>query len=209
MFAPLAKVFRPPFRPVAADGPDIEWGLVLLYLAAAGACVWAAIKEHAAQKQTYEPRVSRFWMIVGVLLGLMGLARLVGLQDWLDNTVRSALRSQGTYEERRPMQTLLVVQAIALGLLALGVAVWFARKYWRQYLVPTISMGMLVIVVAVRAISLHGIDHAMASDMCIGITLGGLLESLPILLTGGAAGWAIRRDWAPKMRAYETRVRIR
>lgn len=196
-------------KAAAAAGSSLHGGLIVLYVAAAGLCFWAAIKERAAQKHTYQPRVPRFWFVMGGLLTALGLLRLLDLHSWLDSMGRSVARSEGWYAQRRPMQTLLIVQGIIVGLGVLGLALWYARKIWRRYLLAIGACIALLTVVFVRAVSLHQVDHFLKDNDFLGLSVGTWIEGLPLLAIGLAAAQAIRRDWQPRLQAFEKRVRIR
>jgi hypothetical protein len=197
----------------AAEPWTLGWLIVLLYLAGGALCLWTGRREQQAQLRAYEVRVPWFWLFLGGLLILLGLAKMLGVQEWVDDIGRGVAREEGVYQDRRQFQNLVIglVGGIGgmVGLVAVAALVWLVRRVWQRYVVPLVGAVYLVVFVLIRAVSLHQVDHALADNSMCGVTLNAWLEILGIVLVVVPALKAFYDDRRPGLRAYESKVWIR
>jgi len=130
--------------------------------------------------------------MIGVALVLLGAAKLLRLQDALTGTLRAAAQGGGWDGFHREAQGLF---ALVVVLLAFAGAV-FAARMLRQsgagLRVAAGALGALLVLLVVRAASIHAID-AWTTAEAAGMRRGWWLEAAAAALIAGCAA-AYRRS---------------
>ena len=143
---------------------------LLAFAASTAACVWAARRKHSGG-----------WAALAAVHAALWLDILLNTRHRLHDVVNAGLRALGLYESRVWLQA-----ALLLGLAAVAVLAWRAR---RRAGVAMAATMVLIALVLVEAISWH------ESDRLLYTTLGPLLLiAYAWLACAGAVVWsALRR----------------
>lgn len=151
---------------------QVSWhhGLVTAsYLGAAWLCFMNAYLASAAQ----EPRGG--WHASVTILCLLAANTVLRADLWLAHVLRAMAQLQGWYGQRRPLQYAM----LALLLLMLVVAGHWSRRARvgadRLSRSATLSLGLLLVLAAMRAVSAHHSD-AVLNLRVLGLSLGRWLE---------------------------------
>jgi len=179
------------WRPGIGDASLMGWLTVAAYLLAGISCGWAAFAARSAGEAA-GPDWQK-WIATTVLLAALGLNKQLDLQSLVTDLGRVLARQQGWYQDRRGVQTLVVLGTFAVSLLtALAVFRQF-RKFWLDNLLLGTGIILLATFVVVRAISFHHLDVLLGTRMA-GMKANWLLE-----LTGIATIWlAAFRERKPR-----------
>ena len=139
------------------DPTPIGWFTTFAYFAATIACglVWVTDRQAVRTRGRGSPG---FWMVLTVLLLLLGINKQLDLQTLLNDVGRRTAKAQGWYGVRRFYQVIFVASVTVLGLLALGVFSWLARKEWKRNFLALLGTVFLYVFVLTRASSIHHVD---------------------------------------------------
>jgi hypothetical protein len=153
--------------------------MLAAYLAVAAAC-WAVSRQRDARRD----QSRSFWRGAAMLLILVGAASVLGLSDLVANLVREWLRERGLYAGRSELQMLLIGASVVIAILA--ALVWAATRAGSSQvgLAAGLMLGMLLLFIAVRSVSLHRIDAFLMER--IGPLSRGRAGELMLLLGIGA-----------------------
>lgn len=93
-------------------------------------------------------------------------SRLFGLEEAVQHSLRAALRERGNYDARRPLQALLAVLVIGVVVLGGGFAALRTGQLLRGQRDRAVAAGLaatgaIVVLIALRIISLHAIDRLL------------------------------------------------
>lgn len=132
---------------------------VVVALAAMAACGTASTSG--------QPRWNRnVWLALAVLFVVLIVLRGFGIEDVVRNALRTELRSDGTYSDRRWMQGMIA--SIVLAVVAAAGFFWFYRATRslsgrRNFatMAGLLAGAAMVLLVMLRMISLHMIDRAL------------------------------------------------
>lgn len=135
----------------------------LYYLLVVIACAMAASTAVTRGQPTWH---KSGWLGLAVLFALLMAMRGLGLEEWLRDTVRGTMRSDGSYEGRREFQSILV--AIVLVVTSV-VGFWWLYRVTRgirgrrnvALVVALASGGAMAFLVLLRLVSLHAIDRVL------------------------------------------------
>ncbi|MDZ7726977.1 MAG: hypothetical protein U5Q44_01580 [Dehalococcoidia bacterium] len=156
----------------------------LAYLAIAALSLLAWTRERRAGP---DPGIwPQFWLLTGILLLGLGLSRLAGIDDIVTSTGRETAREGGWYEARRAFQALVVGGLGMAWLSGTGLAIWRIPERRRRYLPAAIVVLTIVCFAAMRAVSLHHVDHVLY-NIEVGGTRPVVVIELTLLLLLGAA----------------------
>lgn len=119
-----------------------------------------------ARKQRQQAWHSRVWMFVALVFLALAASRVFSLEDLLRAELRDWLRAEGAIAGRRVWQGYLIAGAIAAtsagGLFA---CYWASRRIRGRrnlaVLVALGSTGAMLMLVAMRLISLHALDQLL------------------------------------------------
>jgi hypothetical protein len=129
--------------------------------------------------------------VTSVLLVLLGLHAILETNVLLVHLSRFVARQQGWYEHRRAWQYPLLALLGTAGLVAL---VWLRSRLdsqWRRIAPIVLGVGVLAVLAALRAVSLHYTDAALDLRLA-GISVGRLAEMAGLGLTAAGAMRATR-----------------
>ena len=134
---------------------------VVAYLLAAALSFAAAWQAAPGSRRRDWPLLS-FWLAAGSILAALAVSQEVHLAARIADIGRTVFRTEGWYASRRPVQEAAVLVTLAgAGLFTVGGSVVLVRMQ-RARIVPGFSALMaLATFLAVRAISLHGIDAVL------------------------------------------------
>jgi hypothetical protein len=145
---------------VLAAHPLVRVAGAVLYLGAAGACAGAAASTRARR---------RFWVGLAMLQALMAADAALGLRNLLADVGRGLFRAEGWYETRRWPQFVMSAAGVVLVAAVAGAIVWRLRRdggvrgpQGRACEVAAIGTGLSLAVVVLTAVSLHGVEAALA-----------------------------------------------
>lgn len=158
------------------------------YLAAAIACfiVWYLLRS-ATDSDPSAARTGAFWMAAGILLAVMGAGRALALSTVVADVGRRLARSEGWYDNRRPLQAAAALGATIL-LIAIVSAIVIGRRRRQELDVPmAIAMSALIAYAILRSVSLHAVDANLNDTRVLSLQLGDWLEVTLLLLAIGVA----------------------
>jgi hypothetical protein len=193
------------------DNDALDWIITLGYLLAAAACLYAwRLEARAAHGRSSSTIIPRFWLVLGILLGLLGINKQLNFQTLLGDVGRNAAEEQGWFEHRRTIQKLFVLCAGIVGLGLIGGLTWWIRRNWRRYLLGVIGLALAGLYAALRAATFNHMVHEPGGPRHHPLSQE-ILEVTAILLIFIATGWVIRESFTrrPKLQSFERVVRIR
>jgi hypothetical protein len=184
---------------LAFGDPTIAgWAIVVWYIAAIAACVWAlrvawigakmAVdypgEDRRAKERSAAYRASfLFWALLILLFVFLGLNKQIDLQTWLTDVGRRVARAQGWYEQRARVQTIFVGAVAVLGLWVLAYLLDRTREFLPRHALAFGGLVLLACFVILRTSSFHGVDHVLGWD-ALGMRLSWALELLGITCVG-------------------------
>ena len=183
-------------------GPTVTYhvSLGIGYLLAALMCV-VAWSDHRGRTNGDERRPpSTFWLVAGLLLAAMGVARATNLANSAGNAARQLAEADGWYDDRRPAQ-LVVVVALAALWIWVGLFVHRHRDHGRKSRGPmtmTIILASLLVLGSVRTVSFHYSDSLLNRTRLLDTSLGNLLEVAGVGLAIVVALGEARSSRAPR-----------
>jgi hypothetical protein len=132
----------------------------------------------------------RIWILIGALFVALAVLRGFGLEDLWQNELRSSLRAEGAYKDRRDFQRPLAAGVVALaGMWAFFLAYrGFSRVRGRRNVAAMIAVAsafIMTALVALRLISLHPVDALLYGP----IKLNWIIDIGSSLVVLGAAGY--------------------
>lgn len=168
------------------DPTVVGWLTVAAYIVAFSLCRRASRGRPIVAPGSSVRRLSRFWMLLALVLMCLGLNKQLDLQSLLTQVGRDLAVAQGWYGNRREIQALFVGAFVILGLLTLGSLVAWVWPFRRYALLPIVGVATLIAFVLVRAASFHHVDvfggiRVLSDSVNLILELGG------IAIIGGAA----------------------
>ncbi|MFN3990788.1 MAG: hypothetical protein ACK4IS_11070 [Erythrobacter sp.] len=167
-----------------------------LYCLVALACLAAGLGARAAPANRQHLRV---WIALAVMFLVLATMRSLGIEEWLRDELRTALRAQGSYQSRRDVQRpiaagfVVLVAVFALSWLLLRRPAARARRNMPLLLAGAAAGGMLLLV-GLRLISLHQIDVLLYGPLKLNwfADLGASLVVLGAALVYARQAWRAR-----------------
>jgi hypothetical protein len=174
------------------------WAIVVFYVAAITACVWALRVAWAGAKlaaaYSGEDRRARdrsaaykasflFWALLILLLVLLGLNKQIDLQTWLTDVGRRLARAQGWYEQRARVQAIFVGAVAVAGLWMLAFLLDRTREFLPRHALAFGGLVLLACFVILRTSSFHDVDRVLGWGV-LGMRLSWALELLGITCVG-------------------------
>jgi hypothetical protein len=164
------------WSPGIGDPSVVGWLTVAAYLFTAWRCRAAALRISTRMAGLAEARRERlFWLAVAVLFALLGLNKQLDLQSLLTEVGRLLARSEGWYENRRPIQYAFIVIVAAVGLLAAAFMVFLVRRSTVGAKIAAAGTALVTAFVVIRAASFHHFDQFIDSEL-LGLRANWLLE---------------------------------
>jgi hypothetical protein len=158
---------------------DADTTRVGAYVAAAGASMWVAWKEHRRSDGAGSDWWLAYWLVSGGVLTLLGLALAVDVAELVRDLGRTGARSDGWYGARSTYQVAALAALVFVWLSASTVvliALWRVRVRRRRYLPHAVAMVTLMAFVAIRLVSLHEVDALLYGRALAGARWGVLAE---------------------------------
>lgn len=161
-----------------------------LYTVILGVCLFAA----ASARRSRQPFASsRTWVLIAMFFGALALMRIAGAEELLRSALRSELRAEGGYNDRRELQRQLVIALMAI---FAGLFLW---ALWLQYraahgrrnvaqFVAVAAVGMMIFLMTLRIVSLHQIDMLLYGPA----KLNWIIDLGSGLVVMAAAGFYVR-----------------
>jgi hypothetical protein len=192
------------------DPNPIGWLTTFAYFYVSGLCFWAGQREKSQSvgraRRWHAPA---FWFGICAVLLALGFNKQLDLQTDLTNIGRSMARSEGWYENRRPVQFVFVAFFALAALAAVAAAFWFLRDLWTRYRLAFVGIIYLCAFVIIRAASFHHIDMILYHLPGAGYWVNTFLELGGNAILGYAAYRAATEQEKTRYQVYETRVRTR
>lgn len=184
---PVSEGWIGQWSPGIGDPSFTGWLTVAAYVVAAVVC-WRARRVAKAERAPAPGHTAvRFWSVLAVGLGLLGVNKQLDLQTAVTEIGRMLARAQGWYDHRR------WVQLAFIGLVVLIVAFacrWLLRAaagdFSRLWL-AVVGAAVLGAFVAVRASSFHHVDACIWFDLLFGLRVNAVVELGGICCIGTAA----------------------
>jgi hypothetical protein len=161
-----------------------------LYLLAALGCVIGLLTAMRYRQAGWHLRV---WLSVAALFIALAALRGLGIEDMWQGELRTMLRAEGTYQDRREFQRPLA--AIVIAFAGSAAFLWAYRGFRNvrgrrnvAVMVAGASAFTMIALVALRLISLHPVDALLYGP----IKLNWIIDMGSSLAVLGAAGYYIR-----------------
>jgi type IV secretory pathway VirB2 component (pilin) len=132
--------------------------LALLYAIAAVFCVFFATQER--KRKAHPIYITLLWML-GLLLWAFGFQEASGAFKGVTQFWRNIARADQWYAQRHAFQAAIIGTIPAIGIIALGILLWFTRKEWRRYWLVVLTLTYLAGLGAIQLVSLHQVDELM------------------------------------------------
>ncbi|MEE4154638.1 MAG: hypothetical protein V2I27_10810 [Erythrobacter sp.] len=150
------------------------------------------------------------WLMLGILFLGCAAARMLGLEEFLRDSLRDVLRTDGAYGSRRDLQSMLIAALLVLGA---TISCWLGYRSLRAarcrrdliVMVALAAGGAMIALLMLRLISLHWIDVVLFGPLKIN-WFADLGLSCTVL---AAAAYYIRRVRSAKLRPRASRSRAR
>jgi len=202
----LAIMVNGHWRPGVGDPDFVSWVITIAYFIAVGFCFWAWRRERAAKAPGLAPF---FWLAAAVLLVLLGFNKQLDLQSWVIEVGKEMAEDRGVYAHRRKIQLAFILLMAGGSLAALAVTAWLLRRVWRRYWLAFAGFVLLAAFVLMRASTFNHVDEMVAHESWDILLLRNTMELTGVVLVGARAWLAARQRYTPRLRAFETTVRIR
>src|SRR5205814_3771741 len=137
------------WRPGIGDPNPIAWIITVAYFVVCAGCVWAGLKERENRDRANEKLVPQFWFVLAGLMFFLGWNKQLDLQTLFTQIGRDAAKSEGWYQNRRPVQAMFVVIFALLGAGAVGMGIYWMRDVWKRYRLAytgIIYLGVFVVI---------------------------------------------------------------
>jgi hypothetical protein len=161
-----------------------------LYLLVALGCVTGLLTAMRYRQAGWHLRV---WLSVAALFIALAALRGLGIEDMWQGELRTMLRAEGTYQDRREFQRPLA--AIVIAFAGSAAFLWAYRGFRNvrgrrnvAVMVAGASAFTMIALVALRLISLHPVDALLYGP----IKLNWIIDMGSSLAVLGAAGYYIR-----------------
>ncbi len=184
---------------LAFGDPTIAgWAIVVSYVAAITACVWALRvawigakmaadypgEERRAAERAAAYRASfLFWALLALLFVFLGLNKQIDLQTWLTDVGRRLAQAQGWYEQRARVQTIFVGAVAVCGLWVLAFLLDRTREFLPRHALAFGGLVLLACFAILRTSSFHDVDRVLGWGV-LGLRLSWMLELLGITCVG-------------------------
>lgn len=147
------------------------------YAVAAALCV-RAWRWQTRRRERTTPRPERvsFWLLCAVLLATMSIGRISRAASFAGDVGRHLASSEGWYENRRPLQFVVVVAILVLWAALVVSAMRRRHAGHHDYFAMTLAVTTLLAMAAIRTISLHYVDTVLNRWHLAGIEVGDILE---------------------------------
>ena len=157
-----------------------DWIIVVAYFVTAGLAVRAALG-HSGPAEVFP------WALTAASALILGVNKLLNTENWLLDSLRAHARAAGWYGHRRGYQAIVIALVAIVGVSVTMLVVRRIRDVTREGKLAVLTLGLLLVFVAIRAISLHQVDRLLNEG---GVHLRSVIEFIGISVL---AGCCIRR----------------
>ncbi len=174
----LSQTTQPFFS--ARDVGNLPWVIVGAYALAATLAVLSALAARGSRER-------RFWWLAALMLLVLCLNKQLDLHTYLTDFFRQMARSQGWYQQRRPIQAAFIVIG---AMITLGVGAYFVRLGLSAGVGVRLAMVGLILLatyIVLRVASFHHLDWALGT-MVNGVKVHNYVELSCILVVIVGAG---------------------
>lgn len=140
----------------------------------------------AARSSQDTRSTARFWLLLALALGALGINKQLDLQTALTEIGRLLARTGGWYEQRHEVQIYFIVAVGVSGALALAALTWLAWPLSASRALALGGVTFLACVLLIRASSFHHVD-VFPSQAALGLRWNWILELSGIGLVGAGA----------------------
>jgi hypothetical protein len=185
------------WRPGIGDPTLAGWLTVVIYFAAAAACLLAACRSQVSGRNWQQNGM--FWLFIAFLLVALGINKQLDLQSLFTELARSAAKGGGWYERRRTYQRAFIVIVGGSGIFAAVTLILWARGLGIAQQMAVFGLSSLVAFIAIRAASFHHVDEFISGTI-IGARWSSLLEIIGAVTIGLSALGYTRMSVRPQRR---------
>lgn len=134
-----------------------------LYVLVACSCLCAAVMAQRSQQQSW---LVRSWLLIGVFFVLLAILRIWSLEEILRDELRTILKADGAYTERRAFQRPLAASVVGFVILASFFWAYRTVRFMRgrrnlATVIALASAATMLGLVALRLISLSPLDAVL------------------------------------------------
>jgi hypothetical protein len=158
-----------------------DWIIIIAYFVTGGLAVRAALVRSG-------PSEVFPWALTAASTLVLGLNKLLNTEGWILDSLRAQARAAGWYGHRRGYQAIVIALVAMAGLSVTMLVVRRIRGVTREGQLAVLTLGLLLVFVAIRAISLHQVDRLLNEGE---IHLRSVIEFIGICIL---AGCCIRRS---------------
>ena len=148
-----------------------DWVIIVAYFAASALALrtawpelamWSSRRRGSAAEPARSTVPEPFpWVLAAVVMVALGLNKLLGTQEWILDHLRRDASSGGWYGSRRRYQAIVVAVIGAIGVVVTIMVARRLKGLSREAKSAVLALGLLVIYVAIRGVSLHQIDGVL------------------------------------------------
>lgn len=147
----------------------MDWVVIVGYALAAMLCYMAS-RRLASHSYTSKNQVN-YWRILALLLLLLGLNKFLYVENCITQWFSLLAHNNGWYEARRGLQAEFILIGMFILLSLLAAAIYMLNGLSKALQSAVAAFVLLLLLVAVRTISLHQIDALIFTDI-LGIGFG-------------------------------------
>ena len=179
-----------PFRWHLEIGDPSPTGWIITAAYAFAALTAFAASRRASRAPGLAGGSRAIWLSVTVLMVLLGLNKQLDLQSLFTDIGRIISWKLHFYEQRREFQKWFVIGLLAVSSLGALSSLILFRGFWKQHILLTSGLFMLLAFIVLRAVSFHHID------LLLGRQLDNSRADIFLELGGIVLIWlAAFRDW--------------
>jgi len=148
---------------ISGTPSSLDLAAVTFYTVVTVFCGWALWTAQPLR----EPKWHRIaWFALAILFAVMAGSRILGVEEMIRDTLRTAMREEGRYADRRQIQAVVVSTAILSIAAVAAFWAWRTGRHLRGRRNQTIIVAMaagasLVVLMSLRIVSLHAIDRLL------------------------------------------------
>lgn len=182
----LAAMTNYGWEPGPGDPSPAGWTIFFSYLIVTFYLWRTTLREKAAGRDPF------LWRILYIGCFALALNKQLDLHNAITAVGRAMARSEGWYEQRRPIQLGMIV---LVGLACVGVLAFILRRLgpnWRRHRLTLAGLVLLLGFIALRAASFHHVDWFLREEYIPTVRLHAIIEFTGIWLLFLAAWRAAR-----------------
>ncbi|MEQ9407220.1 MAG: hypothetical protein RIK87_05815 [Fuerstiella sp.] len=164
--------------------------MTVLYFLTSAACLIAYRRlrqfSRTTQLAPQQSTEARFWLVVTVLLGCLGVNKQADLQSLFTLLGRDLLRQADLYDHRRSFQLAFIAAVTFTAAGSIVTGIWLARRWSWPCRLATFGLVLQAAFVVVRAASFHHVDRLLGWQPG-NVKFNLILESSGLLIILGSA----------------------